>query len=170
MPHRRILSLWFPRLGAERLLRLDPDVLETPFAVVEDRGGMQVLSSLSQAASAAGLTRGQPLRDAHAMCPALLTRARHPRVEAQFLTVIRRWAGKFSPWVAEEPPASLLIDLTGCAHLFGGEAALLDEVALDCASLGLTVQAGIADSAGAAWALARYAGQEARPARSGPKC
>lgn len=167
MPHRRILSLWFPRLGAERLLRLEPDVFETPFAVVEDRAGTQVLSSLSVSASAAGLSRGQPLRDAHAMCPALLTRPRNAAGEARFLAILRRWAGKFSPWVADEPPASLIIDLTGCAHLFGGEEALLAIVSSDCADLGLTVRTGIADSAGAAWALARYAGTQAAPSRSG---
>jgi protein ImuB len=167
MPQRRILSLWFPRLAAERLLRLDPGVMDAPFAVVEDRGNMQVLASLSVQAQAEGLTQGQPLRDAQAMCPRLITRLANPQAEAAFLTVIRRWAGKFSPWVAEEPPAGLVIDLTGCAHLFGGEDPLLDQVEQDCADLGLTVHAGIADTVGAAWALARYAGQPAPLSRSG---
>ncbi len=158
MPDRRILSLWFPRLGAERLLRLDPGAEEGPFAVVEERRGMQVLTALSPAASAAGLVRGQPLQDALALCPSLVTRPRDPVAEAAFLTALRRWAGKFSPWVSEEPPAALMIDLSGAAHLFGGEAALLEKAAEECAQLGLTVRAGIADSAGAAWALARFAG------------
>jgi protein ImuB len=167
MAHRRILSLWFPRLGAERLLRRMGGVLPQPFAVVGDRGGAQVLVSLNPEAEGAGLTLGQPLRDATAMCPALLTRAADPVAEAAFLTVLRRWAGKFSPWVAEEPPAALVIDLTGCAHLFGGEAALLAEVEADCADLGLTMRAGVADTPGAAWALARFAGQGVAPARNG---
>jgi len=167
MPHRRILSLWFPRLGAERILRLERPPEDAPFAVVADLGNAQVLSSLNVAASRAGLRRDQPLADANAMCPALLTRWQNPRAEAAFLSVLRRWAGKFSPWVAEEPPASLVIDLTGCAHLFGGEDALLDQVERDCADLGLSVAAGVADTVGAAWALARYAGRAAGPDRSG---
>lgn len=167
MPNRRILSLWFPRLAAERLLRLERNALELPFAVVETRGNAQVLASLCPRASAFGVTQGQPLRDAQAMCPDLLTRLANPYAEAQFLSALRRWAGKFSPWVAEEPPASLVVDLTGCAHLFGGEEALLHQIAEDCADLGLTVQTGIADTVGAAWALARYAGQPALMTRSG---
>ncbi|MEM1065979.1 MAG: DUF6504 family protein [Pseudomonadota bacterium] len=167
MPHRRILSLWFPRLGAERLIRQDPSLESAPFAVAEDRGNMQLLSALSAAASAAGLVRGQPLRDARAMCPELVTRLRNPQAEAAFLATLRRWVGKFSPWVAEEAPDALIVDLTGCAHLFGGEAALIGELSADCARLGLTVQAGIADTPGAAWALARFAGQPAPLARSG---
>ncbi len=167
MAHRRILSIWFPRLGAERLLRLDRGTIDAPLAVVEAVGNAQFLSSLSSAASAEGLTVGQPVRDAQAMCPALLTRLRNAQAEADFLSALQRWAGKFSPWVALAPPDGLTIDLTGCAHLFGGEVALIQQLEEDCADLGLSVAIGIADTPGAAWALARYAGRGADPVRSG---
>ncbi len=167
MPPRRILSLWFPHLAAEPLLRLRRDVLPGPFAVAGDRRGAQVLVSLDAAARAAGLRPGQPLADAGAMCPGLVTAAEAPARDAAFLAVLRRWAGKFSPWVAEEPPDALMVDLTGCAHLFGGEAGLLAQVAEDCAGLGLTVRAGLADTPGAAWALARFAGEAVGPLRNG---
>ncbi len=167
MSARRILSLWFPRLAAERVLRQERGTLDVPFAVVRDNGNMQLLWSLSVAASQAGLVVGQPLRDARAMCPDLVTRRLNDQTEAAFLTVLRRWAGKFSPWVSEELPASLLVDLTGCTHLFGGEAALLAQVEAECSDLGLSVQAGVADTVGAAWALARFAGQGSEAARSG---
>ncbi|OWU86262.1 DNA methylase [Oceanicola sp. 22II-s10i] len=166
-PSRRILSVWFPRLGAERLLREAGGDDGRPFAVVEESGSLQTLSSLSAGASAAGLTRGQPLRDARAMCPDLLTRLRNPQKEAAFLTLLRRWAGRYSPWVAETPPESLVLDISGCAHLFGGEAGLMDTLAADCARLGLTHLAGIADTPGAAWGLARYAGRAPEHRRTG---
>jgi protein ImuB len=101
------------------------------------------------------------------MCPELQTTPADPEGEAAFLRLLRRWAGKFSPWVAEEAPASLIVDLTGCAHLFGGEAALVAQVESDCADLGLTVRMGLADTVGAAWALARYAADEMALVRSG---
>ena len=167
MVAKRILSLWFPRLAAERILRRRRDALPQAFAIVGDVNGAQVLMSLNAEAEAAGLSLGQPLRDATAIWPDLVTHPADPAGEAQFLTVLRRWAGKFSPWVAEEPPASLVIDLTGCAHLFGGEVALLREVEQDCADLGLTFRAGLADTPGAAWALARYAGGAVAPLRNG---
>ena len=95
MSDRRILSLWFPRLGAERLLRRG--AAAGPLAEVEERGNMRLLASLSDEAEAAGLSLGQPLRDALAMCPGLATQARNERAEADFLLVLRRWAGKFPP-------------------------------------------------------------------------
>jgi len=166
-PHRRILSLWFPRLAAEQLQRLDRGLSDRPLAVVEEIGNARLLVSLSPEAAAAGLSPGQPLAEARALCPELLTRPADRLREARFLALLRRWAGKLSPWVSEEGNDGLLIDLTGCAHLFGGEAALVAQVEADCAALRLTVRAGLADTAGAAWALARHAGQGAAPGRSG---
>lgn len=167
MAGRRILSLWFPRLAADRVARRRGDVVPTPLAVVGDRNGAQVLVSLSPEAEAAGLALGQPLRDATAICPDLLTLPADPPGEAQFLMGLRRWAGRFSPWVAQEPPAGLMIDLTGSAHLYGGEEGVLARVAEDCEGFGLTVRAAIADTPGAAWALARYARAGVVPLRSG---
>ncbi len=167
MSRRRILSLWFPRLGAERLLRQARGTVDAPFAVVADSGNMQILSSLDARAEAEGLRVGQGLRDACAMCPGLVTRLRNEAAEAAFLDRLQRWAGRFSPWVAAEPPAALLLDLTGCAHLFGGEAQLLERIGADCDALHLTVQAGVADTVGAAWALAHHAGHAAASGRSG---
>ena len=158
MKQRRILSLWFPRLGAERWLRLERGLPPRPFAVVGEEHNAQVLVSLSVEAEAMGLKPGQPLRDARAMCPGLDTRLRNRDLDAAFLGVLRRWAGKFSPWVSEEALDGLVIDLTGCAHLFGGEAALIGEIEADCAQLGVSVRVGVADTVGAAWALARFAG------------
>ncbi|KIC29024.1 Y-family DNA polymerase [Leisingera sp. ANG-M6] len=167
MPHRRILSLWFPRLGAERILRAERGGIAGPLAVVEEVSNTQVISALNLAASAEGLQAGQPLRDAHAMCAGLVVRPRNRAAEMAFLAALRRWAGKFSPWVAEAGEDGLTIDLTGCAHLFGSEAALMETAGQDCAEMGLSVRMGLADTLGAAWALARYAGEEAAPERSG---
>lgn len=157
---RRLLSLWFPRLGVDRIRRHEQRFWDAPLAVVRESGNLRVLSSVSPEAQAKGLFPGQSLQDALSLCSSLITRLEDPTKEAGFLTALRRWAGKFSPWVSEQGRAGLMIDLTGCAHLFGGEEALLQIVEADCLDLGLEVSCGIADTAGAAWALARYAGRE----------
>lgn len=162
MTRRRILNLWFPRLGAERLLRRDPDIAG-PLAVVEDRGAAQWLTAVTAPAEAAGLYPGQSLREAMALLPTLQTRRRNPAAEAGFLAGLRRWAGRFSPLVATEGAAGLWLDITGCAHLFGGEAGLCDRIAGDCAQMGLTLRAGLADTPGAAWALAHHGAAGIRP-------
>ncbi|WP_264211555.1 Y-family DNA polymerase [Leisingera thetidis] len=167
MTCRRILSLWFPRLGAERIMRAERGGSAGPLAVAEEVSNTQVISALNAAASAEGLHPGQPLRDAHAMYAALMVRPRNRAAEAVFLAALRRWAGKFSPWVAEAGEDGLVLDITGCAHLFGSEASLMETAGQDCADMGLSVRMGLADTLGAAWALARYAGEDAAPERSG---
>ncbi|MGB8621500.1 MAG: DNA polymerase Y family protein, partial [Paracoccaceae bacterium] len=74
MPQRRVLSLWFPRLAAERVLRLERGGPGGPLAVLCERSNTQVIVCLTPEAEAAGLTRGQTLRDAQALCPGLHTR------------------------------------------------------------------------------------------------
>ncbi|WP_294621246.1 DNA polymerase Y family protein [uncultured Roseovarius sp.] len=167
MPARRILSAWFPHLGAERLLRHRPDLAEGPFAVADERGQAQVLSSVSPRAARLGLYPGQPLRDAHAISAQLVTHARQPRAEAGFLTALARWAEGFSPWVAPQPPDALMLDITGCAHLFGGEEAMAQTLTQQAADLGLTARCGLADTPGAAWALARYGDATPHAQRTG---
>ena len=69
------------------------------------------------------------------------------------------WCHRFSPLVGIEPtaePASLLLDISGLAHLFGGEAALAEQVVGDFAARGLSVRLALADTLGAAWAMVHY--------------
>lgn len=167
MRQRRILSIWFPRLAAERVLRLEPQLAEAPLAIVADVRGALLLTSLTPAAEAAGLRPGMGLGDARAICPRLVTRSADIPAGQAFLGALRRWAERFSPWVAAEGEAGLVLDVTGCAHLFGGEAELIGEVEGQARDLGLSVRLGLADTLGAAWAVARYAGSGAGAAYAG---
>jgi protein ImuB len=58
---------------------------------------------------------------------------------------------------------ALALDITGVAHLFGDEAGLVAAATDALGRRGLTVQAGLADTPGAAHALARAGGGLARP-------
>ncbi|WP_339947523.1 DNA polymerase Y family protein [uncultured Albimonas sp.] len=168
---RRILCLWLPRLAAERELRrpgsahlLGTGEAEEAFAVAEDGPSGLRLVSCNAVAEAAGLAPGMGLADARAIHPALATRMRDRLGEARFREGLLRWAGRFSPWAAPEAPpdtpelageGGLALDVSGCAHLFGGEGPMAARMVEELAELGLTAQAGVADSRGAAWALAR---------------
>ncbi len=167
MAARRILCLWFPRLAAERLVRAGPQLAGLPLAVVADRRGALLLACLNRPAEAAGLRRGMALGDARAICPGLVTRPEAPTRTAAFLAALRRWAGRFSPWIAEEGGDGLTLDITGCAHLFGGEAGLVARIEAEAAGFGLSLGLGLADTIGAAWAVARYAGAAAGIAHAG---
>ena len=164
---RRILSIWFPRLAAERAARRDRIPAGTPVAVVASAGTTQTVASVTAAAEAAGLHAGQFVRDAYAICPGLVARPASTAADDDFLSGLCRVAEKFSPLAAKDGESGLILDVTGCAHLFGGEESLLIRAESDFSAFGLTAQAGIADTVGAAWALARFACRRAGASRSG---
>ncbi|NNL90373.1 MAG: DNA polymerase Y family protein [Marinicaulis sp.] len=152
---RRVVSLWFPRLPADRLLRQDHTGGTRPFAVVAEEMNALRLYALNRAAEAAGLIEGMALSDARAIFPDLQTVVAAPDHDASFLGALHRWAGRYSPFIARDGRDALILDITGCAHLFGGEEPMLADMLQRLEDLRLEAHAGCADTKGAAWALAR---------------
>ena len=138
-----------------------------PFALVERTTHGLVLSAVNAPARALGLHRGQAHADARAIAPDLLSAPAEPDHDQTALRRLALWAERFSPSVgidAEAPGLEgLVIDMTGGAHLFGGEAALLSEIERRLQAAGAPAQVAIADTPGAAWALARFAEDRIAP-------
>ncbi len=151
---RRILSLWLPRFSTDLSLRRRP--APGPFALVTKARGADRLACVNAEAQARGLTTEMGLADARALCPDLLTRPADPRAEAQALDALRRWALRYCPWVAVDGADGLLLDITGAAHLMGGEAAVLADLTARLTRMGFETRAAIADTRGAAWAVAHF--------------
>ncbi|WP_417627496.1 Y-family DNA polymerase [Pararhodobacter aggregans] len=151
---RRIVSLWFPRFASDRVLRAHPQ--EGPFVLTLQQGNANRVHCLNEAAQARGLQRGMAFADARAFCPDLSSRPADPAEDQRFLALLRRWATRWCPWVGFEGPDGLVLDITGSAHLFGGEAAMIASLTARLARAGLAVEAGTGGTRGAAWARARY--------------
>jgi protein ImuB len=115
------------------------------------------LVALDETAARLNLTCGMALADARAMIPALDVVEEHPGADAALLAGIADWAERYTPLVALDPPHGLMLDITGAAHLFGGEAALVADLAGRLKAQGFLARAAIADTPGAASAIARFA-------------
>jgi protein ImuB len=161
---RRIVSIWFPAFAVERFIRgrmksgrpSPPKGL--PFALVEaGRKGLR-LAAVSATATSFGLMRGQRLADARAAVPDLLCEPHDAEADMASLLGLCRWLERYSPWVSPEPPDGALLDCSGVAHLFGGEAAMLADMKKRLAAYGFTARVAIAETIGAAWGHARYKG------------
>jgi protein ImuB len=160
LPLRRILAVWLPRLPTDRLARTDraPAPCERlPRLTAGAERGRQLVRAVDAAAEAAGLHPGMGLADARAIVPALDVRPEDPAADAATLARVAGWCGRFTPWVAVDGADGLWLDVTGCAHLFGGEAPMLADLVGGLARHGFTARAAVADTAGAAWATARFA-------------
>ena len=110
-------------------------------------------------ATQAGLVSGVSLADAMTICPGLLSETYDADRCSLLHRALWRWADRFSPWIALDGEDGLFLNITGCAHLFGGEALMAEQALIELGDLNVTARIGIADTKQAAWALARFSGQ-----------
>ena len=129
--------------------------VETPLVTRAHDGGRQVVAAADRAALALGLRPGLPLAEARARLPGLAVRDADPAGDAAVLRDLAGWALRYAP-LAAPAPDGLLLDVTGAAHLRGGEAALLEDLLARLGRRGLEARAGVAGTVGAAHALARF--------------
>lgn len=153
---RRYLSVWLRRLSTDRIERRLPVHAEGPRAVVASVKSAQRITALNDAAARLGLKPGMALADARAMYPSLPVADADPAADRGLLEAIADWCDRYTPLVGLDPPDGLLLDITGCAHLFGGEAALVRDLVTRLERQGFAARAAIADTVGCASAVARY--------------
>lgn len=110
------------------------------------------LYAVDKEASSLGLFARQALTDARAMVPALIAHQADPSGDGKAFGKLCEWHTRYSPLVTPYEGRDILIDITGSAHLFGGEEAMLDEALAKLANFGVEARGAIADTAGAAWA------------------
>ena len=163
---RRILALWFPCLPTDRILAARHDRISRtstsagaaerpPLVLAETMANTQRLSACCEKAAGLGLVPGLGLAAARAMHPAIEVMPADPAADARFLNRLALWATRYTPLVGLDGTDGLFLDIAGCAHLFGGEEALMTDAVARARALGLVVQAGLAATPGCAFAAAR---------------
>lgn len=146
-----------PSRGRELAGAREYETASPPLVTVRLAKQRVVIAAADPAATALGLFPGMPLTQAKAMVPGLDVRDADPAGDTHELKrialfAIRRW----TPTAQVDEPDGLLMDLTGVAHLYGGEAEMAHRILALCRRIGLSARIAIAGTAGAAYALARY--------------
>ena len=167
----RIVSVWLRAWPIARLLRaqqsaLPADAINTalPLVLVSPGNGGPRVVGLNRAAQRAGLTVGDLLSNARSKVLDLQMRDADPVADSEALANLALWAVRYTPTVATWDEHSgadgLFLDIEGSAHLFGGEEALLSDLASRLKNFALAPRLAIADTAGASWAVARSSRRE----------
>ena len=167
---RRIIALRLPWWPIERLVRRCPEARTHPFVTAGEIRNRLVITATNPRAIRAGLTPGMPLADGRAIVPGLVVRPADPAAAARALEGLARWADRFTPRIMPDGVDTLFLDIAGCTRLFGGEEALMASLRTALEDFGLTVRLALADTPGAAWALAHYGADDpaAVPSGAGP--
>jgi protein ImuB len=153
---RRIASIWLPHLAIERWAKSRDYAPDSPVVLtVEDTHG-PIIHAVTKAAAERGARAGARLTDARALDPGLVAVPADPEGDAAMLHKLARWASRWSPLVEVDGADSLRLDVSGVAHLFGGERGLVEDVRRCFEGIGLTTRLTIAPTAAAAWALSHF--------------
>jgi protein ImuB len=154
---RRFMSIWFRHLLTDGLARRRPELLAEPFVLVEPVKNRIIITASSRLAEAQGVFSGMAAADARAAVAELITIDAIPGQAAKLLRLLGLGCIRYSPIVSIDLPDGLLLDITGCAHLWGGERDYLKEIVFKLRNAGFDARAAIADTPGTAWAVSRFA-------------
>jgi protein ImuB len=152
---RRIASIWLPGLAIERWARTADCAPDAPVILTVEGSHGPIIYAVTRAAAERGAQPGARVTDAKALDPTLMPMPADPEGDAALVQSLARWAGRWSPLV-EVDDDGLRLDVTGVAHLFGGERGLVADIRKRFAAIGLSVRMAIAPTATASWALAHY--------------
>jgi protein ImuB len=153
---KRFISLWFRHLTTDRLTLRRPELANVPFIFVAPDHNRVIVTAANLLAEQQGAHAGMAAADAKAIVPGLQVFDAIPGQPEKLLKALGEWCIRYTPFIAVDLPDGLILDITGCAHLWGGERAYLKEIITRLKSKGYDARGAITDTVGAAWAIARF--------------
>jgi len=154
---KRYVCIWFRYLETDWISLRKPGLKNIPFVITQPVHGRLVITAANASAEKKGVFAGMVLADARAIIPSLQAFDHRPGLKEQLLQRIAEWCIRFTPFAAVQLPDGIVLDATGCTHLWGGEAAYLTDIVKRLKDRGYTARISMADTVGAAWAVARFA-------------
>lgn len=152
----RYLSIWFRHLLADGYALQQSALRNIPFVMAAAERGRMVIRAVNAKAEADDIQVGMVVADARAIFPSLQVVEIKEDKEEELLHILAEWCLRYTPDVALDLPDGLILNITGCPHLWGGERPYLKELVLKLRAMGYDARAAVADTIGAAWAVARY--------------
>ncbi|MEO7768147.1 MAG: DNA polymerase Y family protein, partial [Ferruginibacter sp.] len=153
---KRFVSIWFPHLKTDWLIRRQPNLGAIPFVLATPDHGRMIVTAANGLAQEQGVNAGIVLADARAIISALQFFDDEPERSAKLLNGLAEWCIRYTPAAAIDLPDGLMLDVTGCAHLWGSEQQYLAGITKRLNDFGYNTRAAIADTIGTAWAIARF--------------
>ena len=167
---QRIACLWFPDWPVQYRLAAKPELARTVLLLMERTGRGEFVVFGNRWAGKRGISRGMPLAEARSLVSGrdvVHVEPMQPAADRAALEELAVFCERYSPCVGveeAESPQSLVLDISGIAHLFGGEPSLLRHMQDELTAKRFTVRIAVGDSVGAAWAAAHYLASEESPA------
>jgi len=153
---QRFVTIWFRHLLTDWFILRQPALRHVPFVLSAPDHGRMMITAASHMALLSGIEPGMVVADARAIIPSLEVIDDQPGLADKLLKAIAEWCIRYTNIVAIDPPDGIILNVTGCAHLWGGEMKYIKDINQRLKSRGYDTRATMADTIGAAWAIAHY--------------
>lgn len=154
---KRFVSIWFRYLLTDWKAIRQPSLKEQPIAFTEQDHGRSLVMAINPQAEQYGVKYGMAAADARVIAPGIALFDSKAGQNIKLLKGLAEWCLRYTPLVMVDPPDGLLLDVTGCTHLKGGETEYLKDMVNRLRVLGYAIRPGMADTIGCAWAVAHCA-------------
>ncbi len=154
---KRFIAIWFRHLNTDWFTLRRPLLANAPFVLCAPEHGRMMITAANAIAQSQGIDKGMVLADARAIFPGLEVLDDKPTLSGKLLRGLAKWCIRFTPLAAVDPPDGIMLDVSGCSHLWGGDKPYVTEIISRLNKQGYSVRIGMADTIGAAWAMARFA-------------
>jgi protein ImuB len=156
---KRFVSIWFPYLATDWHARKQPQLKNKAFVLKATLRNRVIITAANALAKAEGIYENMMLADAKVLYPELHMMDDKPGLTTQLADRIAEWCIRFTPSASADHPNGILLNASGCSHLWGGEEKYLKDITKRLNERGYTIRVAIADTIGCAWAVARYGNQ-----------
>ncbi|MET0242995.1 MAG: DNA polymerase Y family protein [Flavitalea sp.] len=153
---KRFISIWFRSLNTDWFTLRHPELKNEVFVLSQPDHGRVVVSASNIHAQSEGIYPGMAVADARAIVPGLKVMDDDPQLAEKLLLKIARWCIRFTPVAAVDGSNGIILDVSGCAHLWGGESPYITNLVSKLKEKGYRVRAALGDTIGIAWAVARF--------------
>src|SRR4051812_30430195 len=153
---KRFVAIWFYHLKTDWMIRHKPDLVNVPFVLAIPDHGRMVITEVSVVAKRHGLHAGMIVADAKVTLPEVEVFDDKPELANKLLQKLALWCIRYTPVVSVDSNDSLILDVSGCTHLWGTDENYLHHIIGKLKGLGYHVRASMADTIGTACVVCRY--------------
>ncbi len=153
---KRFVTIWFRHLTTDWFIRRKPQLASVAFVLSALDHGRKVVTASNLLAQTEGITTGMTVADARAIIPSLKVLDDQPELAIKLLKGLAEWCIRYTPAVAIDLPDGIILDVSGCSHLWGSEKQYLTAIHTRFKDFGYDIKLAMADTIGAAWAMARF--------------
>ena len=154
--HKRFVAIWFRHLKTDWLIKRQPLLKDTPFVLASPDHGRMIITEVSVSAKSKGIHTGMIAADANVVYPGLEILDDTAASNEKLLNKIALWFIRYTPVVMVDLPNGIILEVTGCTHLWGSETGYLKDIIYKFKGFGYHIRAAMADTIGTAWAISRY--------------